>query len=577
MSVLTAPRSTPPHGGAPSETTSLPRRAAILVVVCLAELLVLLDNTVVNVALPSMGVSLGADFAGLQWIVDAYTLTFAGFLLACGHLGDRYGRRRVMMIGLAGVAVMSVGGALATGVGMVVAARAAMGVFAAAVFPATLAILTATFTSPKARGAAIAVWTAMAGFAVAIGPTAGGWLLEHFSWHSVFWMNVPIALAVLAAAALVLPESRTQAHGRLDVPGLVLSLAGIATLVWSIIEGPRNGWLSPITLGALAGAVALLAAFVWREIRAQNPVFDVTLFRNRRFSLPALSITVAYFSMFGFLFLITQYFQGIQEYSPLEFGIRSLPFAAAVLIAAPAATMLALRIGTTAVLIGGFVLLAAGMGLAGQVTVDSPYAGIVLISMILMGLGLAVVQGPATESVMASVTADEAGAGSAVNDTTREIGGALGVAVLGSIVASTYTATVTPLVDRIPDTMMDPQQKEYARQSVLTVLEIRQHDVPSLFSGTKDQLILTMKSAALDGFQIASYATVGLAVLCAIVVAVLLPWRRPEGGSVLLGWMAAPSPDADAGGVPDAPAETEGGVHTADTGAPRPDLERSDP
>ncbi|WP_200172390.1 MFS transporter [Tomitella cavernea] len=552
------------------------RRGAILVVVCLAELLVLLDNTVVNVALPSMGVSLGADFAGLQWIVDAYTLTFAGFLLAFGHLGDRYGRRRLMMIGLAGVAVMSIGGALATDVGMVIAARAAMGVFAAAVFPATLALLTNTFTTPKARGAAIAVWTAMAGFAVAIGPTAGGWLLEHFSWHSVFWMNVPIALAVLIAAALVLPESRTTAHGRLDVLGLVLSLAGIVTLVWSIIEGPRNGWLSPVTLCAFAGAVALLAAFVWREIRAENPVFDVTLFRNRRFSLPALSITVAYFSMFGFLFLITQYFQGIQEYSPLEFGIRSLPFAAAVLIAAPAATMLALRIGTTAVLIGGFVLLATGMGLAGQVTVDSPYAGIVLISMILMGLGLAVVQGPATESVMGSVTAEEAGAGSAVNDTTREIGGALGVAVLGSIVASTYTATVTPLVDRIPDTMMDPQQKEYARQSVLTVLEIRQHDVPSLFSDTKDQLILTMKAAALDGFQIASYATVGLAVLCAIVVAVLLPWRRPEGGSVLLGWMERPSPDDPVESAEPAPPDGDASTDGTDDPAGRSGITDTD-
>lgn len=543
MSILTTSRSAPAPGSAPPETMTTLRRMAILVVVCLAELLVLLDNTVVNVALPSMGTSLGAGFAGLQWIVDAYTLTFAGFLLACGHLGDRYGRRRVMMIGLAGVAVMSVGGALATSIGMVVAARAAMGVFAAAVFPATLALITNTFTTPKSRGAAIAVWTAMAGFAVAIGPTAGGWLLEHFSWHSVFWMNVPIALAILITAALVLPESRTKAHGRLDVPGLALSLAGIAALVWSIIEGPRNGWLSPITVGALAASALLIAIFIWWESRTDNPVFDVTLFRNRRFSLPALSITVAYFSMFGFLFLITQYFQGIQEYSPLEFGIRSLPFAAAVLIAAPAATMLAQRIGTTAVLTAGFVTLAAGMGIAGQVTVDSPYFGIVLISMVLMGLGLAIVQGPATESVMGSVPLDEAGAGSAVNDTTREVGGALGVAVLGSIVASKYTDQVAPAVAKIPDTMMGPQQKEFARQSVLTVLEIRKHDVPSLFSGSKDQLILTMKAAALDGFQIASYATVGLVLVCAIIVAALLPWRRPEGGSILLGWMESPSSD----------------------------------
>lgn len=276
-----------PVAAAPTGPTRW-RRAAILVVVCLAELLVLLDNTVVNVALPSIGVQLGAGFADLQWIVDAYTLTFAGLLLACGHLGDRYGRRRVMMIGLAGVAVMSVGGALATDIGIVIAARAAMGIFAAAVFPATLALITNTFTTPKARGAAIAVWTAMAGFAVAIGPTAGGWLLEHFSWHSVFWLNVPIALGVLVAAAVVLPESRTKTHGRLDVLGLLLSLAGIITLVWSIIEGPRNGWLSPTSIAVYVLAVLFIAAFVWRETRVENPVFDVTLFRNRRFSLPAM-------------------------------------------------------------------------------------------------------------------------------------------------------------------------------------------------------------------------------------------------------------------------------------------------
>lgn len=530
-----------PPGGAPPQAMTNLRRGAILVVVCLAELLVLLDNTVVNVALPSMGVSLGAGFSGLQWIVDAYTLTFAGLLLACGHLGDRFGRRRVMLIGLAGVAVMSVGGALATSVGMVVAARAAMGVFAAAVFPATLALVTITFTTPKGRAAAIAVWTAMAGFAVAIGPTAGGWLLTHFSWHSVFWMNVPIALAILVAARFVLPESRTNAHGRLDILGLVLSFAGIITLVWAIVEGPRHGWVSPTTIGAFVFGAAMIAVFVWRETRVSNPVLDVRLFRNRRFSLPALSIAVAYFSMFGFLFLITQYFQGIQEYSPLEFGIRSLPFAAAVLIAAPAATMLAQRVGTTAVLIGGFVILATGMGIAGQVTVESPYVGIVLISMILMGLGLAIVQGPATESIMGSVELDEAGVGSAVNDTTREVGGALGVAVLGSIVASAYTDRVAPLVDTIPDSMMDPQQKDFARQSVLTVLEIRQHDVPMMFSDSKEHLIFTMKAAALDGFQVASYATVGLAIACAIAVAALLPWKRPANGSVLLGWMQAPS------------------------------------
>ena len=305
------------------------RRYLALLVICVAELLVVLDNTVVNVALPSMGLQLRADMSGLQWVVDAYTLTFAGLLLAFGHLGDRYGRKKVMIFGLAGIAVMSVGGALAADLEQVVAARAAMGVFAAAVFPATLALIINIFTDAKERALAIAAWTAMAGFAIAIGPTAGGFLLEHFSWHSVFWINVPVALLVLAAAVWCVPESRAEHVGKYDPLGIALSLAGITVLVWAIIEAPHNGWLSATSVVAYVAGTVALAVFVWWELRTASPVLDLTLFRNRRFSLPALAIAVAYFSMFGFLFMITQYFQGVREQTPLQFGIHSLPFAVA--------------------------------------------------------------------------------------------------------------------------------------------------------------------------------------------------------------------------------------------------------
>ena len=519
------------------------RRYLALLVICIAELLVVLDNTVVNVALPSIGLQLRADISGLQWVVDAYTLTFAGLLLAFGHIGDRYGRKKVMMFGLAGIAVMSVGGAVAADLGQVVAARAAMGVCAAAVFPATLALIINIFTDAKERALAIAAWTAMAGFAIAIGPTAGGFLLEHFSWHSVFWINVPVALLVLIAAFACVPESKAEHVGKYDPLGIVLSLAGITVLVWAIIEAPHNGWLSPLSLGGYIVGCMALGAFVWWELRAPSPVLDLQLFRNPRFSLPALAIAVAYFSMFGFLFMITQYFQGVMELTPLQFGIHSLPFAVAIAIGAPLATLIAQRIGTTAVIVFGLVVMSVGMFIAGRTEVETPYLGPVVISMILMGLGLAIVQGPATESIMSSVSLDEAGAGSAVNDTTREIGGTLGVAVLGSIVASIYTTNVGPRIDAIPDAIMQPYQKAFARETVVSVIEIVNSPTNPIFAAQKADLVYAMKAASLQGFQLASFVTVGAAAACALAVALFLPWRRPEGDGVLLAWRASEAPE----------------------------------
>ncbi|MCP2299639.1 drug resistance transporter, EmrB/QacA subfamily [Nocardia amikacinitolerans] len=518
------------------------QRFLALAVICLAELLVVLDNTIVNVALPSIGVELATGVSGLQWVVDAYTLTFAGLLLAFGNLGDRYGRRKVMAIGLVGVAVMSVGGALSDSMGAVITARAAMGVFAAAVFPATLALIINIFTDRRERALAIAAWTAMAGFAIAIGPISGGWLLEHFSWHSVFWINVPVALVALVATLLWVPESRSAHVGRLDLPGIALSIAGITLLVWSIIEAPRYGWLSVTTLTAGALGVALLAGFITWELRTAAPILDMRLFRDRRFSMPALSIAVGYFSMFGFLFLITQYFQGVREYTPLEFGIASLPFAFSVAVGAPVATLLAQRWGTTPVIVFGLLLTGLGLYLGGQVTVDSGYVTDVLPSMVSMALGLAIVQGPATESIMGSLPLNEAGAGSAVNDTTREIGGTLGVAVLGSIVASYYTTRVEPLLARVPSTLMNEDQKSLVAASPLSVLELRKQELPAFLEAQRENLITAMKTAALQGSHAASLVAAGAVVVCALLVAIFLPWGAQSGESVLLGWRKTPEP-----------------------------------
>lgn len=511
-------------------------KVAALVAICLAELLVVLDNTLVNVALPSMAVQLQADMAGLQWIVDSFTLAFSGLLLAMGHLGDRYGRRRFLMWGLAGVAVMSAAGALSSGLGQVIAARAGMGIFAAMVFPATLALLTNIFTTARERAAAIAVWTAMAGIAIAIGPTVGGWLLEHFTWHSVFWINVPVALVAIVAVWWTAPESRASHVDRLDRIGIVLSLVGVTLLVWSIIEAPKYGWLSTESLLGYLVSVIALGLFVAWELRVATPVLNMRLFRIRRFAVPALAITVSYFCAFGFLFLITQYFQGVKEFSPLEFGIHSLPFALAVGIGAPAATLLAQRVGATAVIVSGVLILAVAMYIAGQTTVETPYLGPVLISMVLMGIGFGVVQGPATESIMGSVPLEEAGAGSAVNDTTREVGGALGVALLGSIMSSIYSDRVSGKIAGVPETIMNAQQKELASNTPISVLEIMKAPINPLLEPSRDSLVYAMKVAAMEGSHTASMVAVGTLVVCALVVAIALPWRVERGQSLLLGW-----------------------------------------
>lgn len=519
-------------------------KVAALVAICLAELLVVLDNTLVNVALPSMAVQLQADMAGLQWIVDSFTLAFSGLLLAMGHLGDRYGRRRFLMWGLAGVAVMSAAGALSSGLGQVIAARAGMGIFAAMVFPATLALLTNIFTTARERAAAIAVWTAMAGIAIAIGPTVGGWLLEHFTWHSVFWINVPVALVAIVAVWWTAPESRASHVDRLDRIGIVLSLVGVTLLVWSIIEAPKHGWLSTESLLGYLVSVIALAAFVAWELRVATPVLNMRLFRIRRFAVPALAITVSYFCAFGFLFLITQYFQGVKEFSPLEFGIHSLPFALAVGIGAPVATLLAQRVGATAVIVSGVLILAVAMYIAGQTTVETPYLGPVLISMVLMGIGFGVVQGPATESIMGSVPLEEAGAGSAVNDTTREVGGALGVALLGSIMSSIYSDRVSGKIAGVPETIMNAQQKELASNTPISVLEIMKAPINPLLEPSRDSLVYAMKVAAMEGSHTASMVAVGTLVVCAVVVAIALPWRVERGQSLLLGWSKSEDEDA---------------------------------
>jgi EmrB/QacA subfamily drug resistance transporter len=416
-------------------------RWSALGVLCLALLAIVIDNTIVNVALPTLVRELDADLGQLQWVVDAYTLAFAALLLPAGALGDRYGRRATLAWGLALFGVASTGAAFAGGIEALIAARALMGVGAAMIMPATLSLVTSVFSDPRERASAIGAWAATAGVGVALGPVFGGFLLDRFWWGSIFIVNVPIcALALLGAVKLV-PESRDPTARPIDWSGAALSGVGLLALVWAIIEAPAKGWTSGPVLAAVA-----LVAFVARGRHSTAPLLDFGLFREPRFSAASGAIMILFFALFGFLFLATQYLQFVLGYSPLAAGVRFLPYAASMILLALVSAPLATRFGTRRVVMFGMLLFAAGLGVAATVTVDGGY-GPLAAAFVLLGAGMGLAGAPATESIMRSLPPDRANLGSAVNDTTRELGGALGVAIVGSIASSIYASQ---LDDRNP-------------------------------------------------------------------------------------------------------------------------------
>ncbi len=416
-----------------------PKRWLVLGVVCVAVFVTTLDGLIVNIALPSLSTELGATTRQLQWIVDAYLLVFTGCLLAAGGLGDRFGRRRTLIIGLALFGATSAfAGSVGTPEGLI-GARALMGIGAAAIFPATLAIITNVFTDSRERAKAIGIWSAVSGIGVAAGPIAGGWLLEHFWWGSIFYVNIPVAIIAIAAAVAFVPESRDQHTPRLDRVGLALSVASISALVFTIIAAPEYGWLSAFSFAGFSVSVALVAAFVLWELRVEHPLLPVRIFENLRFSAASVSVTSAFFALFGFVFLITQYFQLIRGYTPLQAGVRTLPVAFSIALASVLSPVLVHRIGTKLVVAGGLASMSLGFLWVSTASGATPYIEIVG-QMILLGAGLGSTTAPATESIMGSLSADKAGVGSAVNDTTRELGGTLGVAVVGSVFTSIYVS-----------------------------------------------------------------------------------------------------------------------------------------
>ncbi|HEX3713647.1 MAG TPA: MFS transporter, partial [Trebonia sp.] len=415
----------------------------ILVALLLAAFLVNLDTTLVNVALPALTRQLQATTTQLQWVVDAYNLVFAALLLTFGSLSDRLGRKGMLLAGLGVVGAASLAGGFTTTAAELIAARAVMGLGAAMTFPATLSLLTSVFTERAERARAIGAWGAVAGVAIALGPIVGGWLLGHFSWGSVFVAMAPVAAVALAGAALVVPPSRGSRTAGADVAGLVLSSVTMALLVFTVIEAPQYGWTAPRTLAGFAGSAVLLAAFIAVERRSAQPMLDVRIFRDPRFSAASAAVTVSFFTLLGFIFLITQYFQFVRGYSALSAGVRLLPVALAVAAGSVAGTQLAVRAGTRLVVVTGLVAMAAFYGWVAATTSATLGYGVIAVQMVLYGLGMGLTSAPATESIMSAISRSAAGIGSAVNDATRLVGGTLGVAVIGSVYASVYGSRLT--------------------------------------------------------------------------------------------------------------------------------------
>jgi EmrB/QacA subfamily drug resistance transporter len=498
-------------------------RWLVLAVLCLATFTITVDTTIVNVALPALVRELGAATRELQWIVDAYNLAFAALVLAAGSLSDRYGRRGALLLGLGVFGLASLAGAVADSPGQLIAARAAMGVGAATIFPATLSILSNVFTDRAGRAKAIGIWGATTGLGVALGPITGGWLLERYWWGSVFAAMVPLAILGIALTLPIVPTSKDPATPRLDRLGLLLSTAAIGALVYTVIEAPEQGWASTRTLVGFAAAALLLAAFAGWERRVREPMIDLRLFADLRFSAASGAVTVAFFALSGFIFLITQYFQFLNGYSPLETGVRMLPVAGAIAVTSVVGTRLAVHAGTKVVVAAGLVLFSAAFLWISSASTATSYVEVVG-QMVLLGSGLGLTSAPATEAIMGVVPKEKAGVGSAVNDATRQLGGTLGVAVIGSLFASLYSHALdaSAAVAALP-----AEVQATAKESVGAALIAAEEIAGQAGAGPAGQLADAAQAAFFNGFAAGCLLAAAVAAAGAAIVAVALPGKAP--------------------------------------------------
>jgi len=429
------------------------RRWWTLAVLCLSLILTSVANTSLNVGLPTLARDLDASASQLQWIVDAYGLVFAGLLLAAGSMGDRYGRRAALNTGLVLFGISSALAAMSTSTTQLIAARTGMGMGAALVMPGTLSVLAHVFPRGE-RAKAVSIWAGFAGAGGASGTLTSGWLLQHFWWGSIFLSNVFVVMIALVAGFFLLPRTQRDHRTPFDPVGVLLSISALGMLVFAIIEAPERGWVSLETLLLLALDAVLFVAFIVWERRHHAPMLDMRLFKNARFTAATGTMTLIFFTMYGVVFLLTQYLQLVRGYSPLQAGLRVLPVPIVFMASAPLSASLVVRWGLRRVVVLGLLVLSTGIALLSLVSVWSSYP-LLCAGLAIAAMGMGLTNAPSTSAIMTSLPLGKAGVGSAVNDTTRELGGALGVAVLGSLVVSRFKANLRPALRALPATSSD--------------------------------------------------------------------------------------------------------------------------
>jgi MFS transporter, DHA2 family, multidrug resistance protein len=496
-----------------------PRRWAILGVLVTSLLVVVLDNTILNVALKTIQISLSATQSELVWAINSYIVVFAALLFTWGVLGDRYGRKRILVIGLLLFGVASALSAFAASPTQLIVFRGLMGIGAAAVLPVTLAIITVIFPSSE-RGRAVGLWAGAVGAAIAIGPILGGFLLEHFWWGSVFLVNVPVVILGVAGILALVPETRDPTPRGIDPIGVPISIVGLLMLVYGIVHGgDTRDWSSLGVLGWIVAGIVVLAVFVVYEIRSRHPSLDIALFRNADFSVALTAVSLTFFALMGSTFFLVFYLQVVRGLSPLEAGLCSIPVAVGQLLSAPFSATLVARFGARTVMTSGLTLVVMAFALLLFIEVETPL-WIFLVTYALIGLGMGATVAPATTRILAALPPHRAGAGSAVQNTMRQVGGALGVAILGSVLSTVYGNQVLAAVGVLPASTASAASDSVGSTYEIAAQLVREGVLTEAQGGA---LTDAANAAFIDAMNVVTIIVIAVLVTAAAVVFFLLP------------------------------------------------------